>query len=417
MRAPIFPVFSLKTYKNFVIYAGGGGNKDFGKQNGIGILDETTCTDIAYYSTEDLILEVVVSGETVIEYDEDDLDWTSHSALASLYNKNSSMNLEQNSIYEKAHTTGELSSTNIDSSEEHTTSDEIVHIENSSVLNLKDEQKNIYLACRGTSFFYLLEFDNINFKLIKQVELQISTIIFNRDLFFILEQVLYTIYDVINNSEKLLNLQKVPKQKTNRPSVLNDSSQEEYVYTLGLKNTNIVVKREEGSLDVPDNWTHVFIYKTKIHKVVKEGSNFSFVYNRKKYTYDTEIGDIKCNKDGILVLFLKKVDSLLIFIDENSQTIPIKKITCINIDDEYITVGTGDGVGILYKDCIEIFRKRLCKLPITGVSYRNGYMYYSSFDGLINRQLVSTFKNGRIIFASILFLIIAILIGFFIPRK
>ncbi|EQB61256.1 hypothetical protein NAPIS_ORF01170 [Vairimorpha apis BRL 01] len=87
MRAPIFPVFSLKTYKNYIIYAGGGGNKDFGKQNGIGILDETTCIDIAYYETQDLILEVTISGETIIEYDENDIDWTTHSEIESLYNK------------------------------------------------------------------------------------------------------------------------------------------------------------------------------------------------------------------------------------------------------------------------------------------------------------------------------------------
>lgn len=358
MRAPIFPVFSLKTYKNYIIYAGGGGNKDFGKQNGIGILDETTCIDIAYYETQDLILEVTISGETIIEYDENDIDWTTHSEIESLYNKDFSLNSDQNLVFEKAHTTGDLSGNNVECSKENIFSDKSVHIENSSILNLKNEpETNFYLACRGTSFFYLLEFNNKNFKLIKQVELQISTQIFNRDLFFIINQTLYTIYDVINNSEKLLNLQKVPKQKTTRPSVLNDSSQEEYVYTLGIKNSNIVVKRECGTLDVPENWSHVFIYKTKIHKVVKEGSNYSFVYNRKKYTYDTEIGDIKCNKDGILVLFLKKVDSSLIFVDEKAQIIPIKKITCINIDDEYITVGTGDGMGILYKCCKEVYRK------------------------------------------------------------
>lgn len=361
MKAPVFPIFSLKTFNNYVFVGGGGGNEMFGKKNGVIALDETTYHDIAYLETEDIILGICISNSDIL-LEEDELDWKEH----------------ENS--------------------------------KSEIIN-KDYAT--FLSCRGTNFLHIIKFVDNKFTLIKRIEKDVSCQIFNKHLIFISDKKIYTAYDIIKNPGRLENIRK-SNNKSPGQTVLNDTSQEEYIYTLKKSNNKILISREEGRTDIPDTWENFFICKKKIYKITKEKKGYCFVFDGKKYVYEKEIGDILCTKEDRLVFYLKGNDSSLKIISKSEVTHNINKITCLNIDDDqFISVGTGDGYGNLFKGETLYCRKKLCDFPITGISYKNGYFYYSSFNGLVNRKKAISLTKTALASLGILILLLAIGYGMY----
>jgi hypothetical protein len=360
MKAPVFPVFSLKTYNNLVFIGGGGGNEHFGKKNGVVVLDETTYKDIAYLDTEDIILGICISiSEISIEEDEED----------------------ENKI--------------------ETPKDTLINSNDFCV----------YLSCRGTNNLYIVKYENDKLFLIKKIEKTVSSQIFNRHLIFISDKKIYTVYDVLKKPNRLTTKS---KKNSSGQTVLNDTTQEEYIYTLRKSGPRILISREEGKTDIPDTWENFFISKKRIHKVTKEEKGHCFVYNGKKYYYEKEIGDIACTKEDKLVFYLKGNDSSLKIIDKTETTHEIKKITCMNIDDgEFISVGTGDGYGNLFKGDTLYCRKKLCDFPVIGISYKNGFFYFSSFNGLVNRKKAFNLTKTAMSILGILILLIAVGYGIY----
>lgn len=367
MKAPVFPVFSLKTYYNYVIAAGGGGSKDFGKKNGILILDETTYKDIAFYETEDIIVGLSISrGEMCLEIDDLRRD-----------EEDSSISTSTKSL--------------------------------SGVLN----DFPLFFAGRGTNFIYVCKFDGTSLTPINKIEKSANVLLFKRHLLFISNKKLFAIYDAIHKIREVKKTKKYNKQSSAN-TLVEDEIQEEYIYALKKVGNKILVEREEGKTDIPNTWDDFFIVGNRIHKVAIENQEYSFVFNGKKYSYQQEIGDIACLGDETLVFYLKGVDSQLIFLGKTQAFFKIPKITCMTIDsDEFVSIGTADGKGYLFKNFKLFCEKKLCDLSITGISYEKGYFYYSSFNGLVNRKKVFSLLKMLLIIFFILMMFIAIVIQMF----
>ncbi|WUR03003.1 WD40 repeat domain-containing protein [Vairimorpha necatrix] len=358
MKAPVFPIFTLKTYENFVIVAGGGGEEKDGKNNGIIILNDTTSKDIAFYGTEDMILDLFISkGYISLELDNNDKT------------KDNSFSKVDNSF------------------------------------SKVDKVFPVHFAARGTNFIYLCKFDKKSINLLFKIEKPADRLIFKRHLIFIENKKIYTIFDALKNT-KISSKKNIKLKNT-----LRDETQEEYVYALKKSANKILIEREEGLTDVPDTWENFFIVDNRIHKVCIEDSKSCFVFNGKKYFYDLEIGDISCLKDETLVFYLKGENSQLIFIKENEVSYKIPRITCMNVDQEdFVTIGTAQGKGFLFKNMQLFCTRKLCDLPLTGISYEKGYFYYSSFSGLVNRKKAFSLFKMMIFISFIIILLIGILI-------
>ncbi|KAF9764600.1 hypothetical protein NGRA_0429 [Nosema granulosis] len=355
MKAPIFPVFALKTVHNKVVIGGGGGNEHFGKKNGVILLDESTYEDLDYLETEDIVLgiNVYTPGENELDLKEDDLDWDEHTN-----NINNDDDANTKNITKENDENGDLSSLSSNSSDP------------------SNDNSDVYLSCRGTNNFYLLKLSGSKFNLIKKISKVVSCQFFINSLFLIINKELFCVLNVLKSPQKLDNLTK----KKNLSDV--ETSKEEYIYSLFTKNDEILVEKNS-----PENWENFFIDGSKIHKVVKEGDLNTFVYKNKKYQYEKEIGDIFCHS-GILIYYLRGADSQLYFIEDNEIHYKIPKITCMNVEGDFTSVGTGDGYGYLFKGYMKIGSRKLCEYAITGISYNGGYFYYSSYNGLVDRKLV-----------------------------
>lgn len=392
MKAPIFPVFALKTLKNQVIIGGGGGNEHFGKKNGVILLDETTYKDLDYLETEDIILGISIyePGVNELNLKEDDLDWDEHDeGLDKSFHFN-----------EDSKSSVEVSSTSSES--------EIIE-ESRKEIEIKENE--VFLSCRGTNNFYLLKLVDSKFSLIKKVNKEISVQYFINSLFLIINKELFCILDVLKNLQKLDNLTK-KKQKT---PLASDSSHEEYIYTLFKKDDKILVEREEGRTDIPEKWENFFFNGNKIHKVVLEENNYTFVFNSNKFKYEKEIGDIYCQND-LLVFYLKGADSQLHFIENNETIYEIPKITCMNVEGEFVSVGTGDGYGYLFNGYMKVGSRKLCDYAITGISYNSGYFYYSSYNGLVDRKMALRPVRTLILTLGIIFILIALICGYLMKK-
>jgi len=258
--------------------------------------------------------------------------------------------------------------------------------------------------------------ENSKFILIKKIEKKITSQIFVKDLYVINDRTLFGFHDVMKTPGSLDDLMKPGRRRKKvSGSLLSDESHEEYSYRLFKKGGRIIFKREEGRSDILNNWEKFFIVTGMVHKVIIEDGKFTFVYNSKKYSYDKEIGGIMY-KDGMLVYYLRGENSILYFQSEYEKIYNIPKITAMNWDNEYITIGTGDGYAYLFNGFVLEGRKNICDVPITGIGFMNGYIYFSSLNGLVDRRNISSKYSILYLFITLIVLILAVVIGIFIRK-
>lgn len=379
MKAPVFPIFALRTRNGLVIAGGGGGDKKFGKMNGVVVLDATTTKDLAYYETSDIILDICVwdPAEDVEEPREDDMSWDEY--------------------------------------------DEEIRVDSAKDSSEQPEEsteatQTLYLTCCGEQFFYVLRLCSLEFVLVKRIEKRISSQMFAKDLYVVHEKALLGIHDVVRNPDALDDLLKPERRRKKiNNAVLGDESHEEYVYRLFRKNRRIVFKREDGRSDIVSNWEGVFMTPGMVHKIVVEDGRFSFVFNSKRYSYDREIGQVLC-VDGVLVYYLKGKDSALYFQGDSEKIHHIPQITALGWNGEHVTVGTGDGHAYLFHGHVLMRRKRVCGVPITGIGYMDGHVYFTSINGLINRSDMSRRRLLPYLLLALAVLLMSFLVGRLIAR-
>nr|AGE96318.1 hypothetical protein ECU09_1720 [Encephalitozoon cuniculi] len=386
-----FPVFTLQAKAGFVIVGGGGGEKEFGKTNGIKVLDALCSKELAHYSTDDIIVDIGVfsSEDEFPQVGEDDMSWD------------------------------EYDEENPDSLHGGSTSADGPHHKDSSsndknakdVAETKDRHPTLYLAASGERSFYLLRLCDNDLALIKKVDKKVSSQLFVKDLYAVSDKKLYGFHDVVSSPNSLDDLLKPERRrKKANGSLLSDESYEEYTYRPFRKDRRIVFKREEGRSDIVGNWERFFVTTGLVHKVVHEGERYNFVYNSKKYSYEKEIGGIVYT-NGMLVYYLKGKDSVLYFQGEHERVYNIPKITAMSCEGRYTVVGTASGHAYLFDKCALSGKRKVYDVPITAVGFMNGQVYFSSLDGFVGVQRVSRGYIAPCLVLSIIIFILAVLIS------
>jgi hypothetical protein len=439
MKAPAFPIFSLKARNGLVIAAGGGGSRELGRSNGVVVVDESTYKDLEFYETDDIIVDIEVydPSEPVEEIGEDDMPWDDYcdggrplsrsSGLKEIEpgdvesNRFSKEVMSDNAIEERSggeHVSNVMTDSGFGLDNEGGEEDKRIDDEKSEGNEENEADADLYIGCRGEKHYYLLAMRNLEIELIKKVEKVVSHQQFARDLYLICGKTLYGFYDVAGCPgvlDDLLN--SVSRKRRKSPgSLLSDESYEEYSYRLSRKERRIVCRREEGSSDILNNWERFFIAGRKIHKVVIEDGKYTFVHNSKKFSYEKEIGAIMY-RGGFLIYYLRGRDSMLYFQNETERTYSIPRITAMGWGEEYTSIGTADGHVYLFRGSALKARLKACDVPISGVVCMGRKVYFSSINGLIDTRPIPGMGGVLRVLAAIIVLVIAIVFGAMRLRK
>jgi hypothetical protein len=505
MGFPVFPIFGVKVKKKKVIACGGGGDKAYGKKNGIVVLDETTYKDLAFYETDDLFenVEVFDPDEDTESFEEEEVDCLGDGDAAKFYDSEENdlkYTIEGEDSESNGHDVGgkekydrpedeaecrrndKTTFNNDDVGEKRTNKDvdvpdekkaeivaesetttgssesievieesdrEIIRIKGEGVVKIvkeesfaetcSDEEKHfckkssgrtdsakegnvstmgkLFIACCGLENFYLLKLEDNKFSEMKRIKRKVDFIIYKNYLIFLSQNGIYGYYDVEENPD-LLNDALCPPVRYKRPKdsclIRGDVDHEEYFYTMHKRRGNILFRREEGTRAIQSNWQSFFIAFKRIHKVIIEDGKYCFVFRGKRYMYENEICFINYNRKRELLVFVERGrDTTLhsINIDNNELIFQISKITCVGYDGTTVSVGTGDGIVHVLTERDHCMIKA-SDFPITGVGYCDGYAYFTSFNGLIDRKKI-TKKRMHLRYAILLFILIGIFVAFF----
>ncbi|KAG0441375.1 hypothetical protein DMUE_1093 [Dictyocoela muelleri] len=421
-----FPIFSIKTINSKIIAAGGGGDIQFGKKNGV-ILMNKNLKMIDFLQTDDFITQIEIKNHYCRELNElnkklDDENFENEN-LKNLKNENlKNFKNEENEE-------------NKNFKNEENKNEEIKLKEPYHTLPLTtkiNDIKDPLFAMIGTDNLYLVTLKNDKLNLIFRKKIVIENIFLGDYLIFISKNRFYGFTD--------LNINEQSKNQSDDHSADQYKSKNEFKfsYTLAKSNNKIVLSENKNSSE--EGWINFFIRGNRIFKVYKtkdfdqareeEGPEM-FIYKGKK-VYG-EFGKIVFNKKLIYfdkfnstlhvdedVFFVPKISSIAVkdnraAFNKNSEVKNdeikkdevkkngVNKDSLKNEDfnkkihDEYlyqksdekieieIVCGTGDGrILVLEKN----FERKVSELPITSVDYDGEYVYFSSFDGTVKRVRV-----------------------------
>ncbi|KAM0672702.1 hypothetical protein CWI42_110160 [Ordospora colligata] len=417
-----FPVFTLKVKGAVLVVGGGGGERGFGKANGITVMSSATLERICNYETEDIILDISLydyeSKDRIIEMD-DDITWNEYddetTGWSSIHNDDESESLsikDKESTFIKEDTMSIRDESSVKCEDRSLSQSNTV---NSSEIDKDlvnaDKTASLYFACSGEKFFYMLRFDGEKILLIKKVGIRVSSSVFSNDLYVISNKKLYGFHNVIDNPS-IINSILDPEKPKKAESTIGDDLEKKYVCKPYKNGNKIAFKQDNGKFCITNNLEGMFITPEAIHKVVFEEDKHTFVFNSRKYMYDKEIGKI-AYRDGEIAYYLKGRESVLYFQGSHERSYKIPKITAFSSDRGYITVGTGDGCVYLFEGPVFYGMRRVCGIPITGVGFNNGCVYFSSLDGFVGKKIISK-KWNRYLILSILIVLIPVLISIFI---
>lgn len=186
--------------------------------------------------------------------------------------------------------------------------------------------------------------------------------------------------------------------------------QEDYTYTLSRTGNSCSLVSPSGS--VPMTWHSLFFVDNKIHKVVHSKGRYSFVFYEKRYVFDEEISSIAyMQSTETLVFFIRDESTVYMINKRNVNKIYVPKITCMSVEPEGVFVGNGDGrIFAVNKGLKEITKYRL---PITSVAKKGKHVYFSSFDGCIDRRPIRDRRWFWIVAFIIILIVVALKMAFY----
>ncbi|KAM0688051.1 hypothetical protein COBT_000692 [Conglomerata obtusa] len=278
-----------------------------------------------------------------------------------------------------------------------------------SVSNNKNNDihaKSFFIGACGLSNFYILELKNNKINLVKKINYRIDYLYFKQIMIFIHDK---CIYGFKNHND--IEIYEKPKIQTFYQSSTLNEKHEEYFYTIKENKNKITFHREDDSIDVPEDWLSFFIIGDKIYKVLKKDEMYCFVFHNKLYKYKDEICDIHyIKKYDELVFFTRGENMKVIFIRrEFEKEIEIPMITALNVDEDRVSAANGDGKVFVFNERRDYCIKNVYNLPITSCGLGREFVYFSSFNGLIDRKRIG---NGKFIYYFIALIIL--IISFFI---
>lgn len=403
-----FPVFALKTTKNYVFVAGGGGNRDYGKENGIVAFKKSDLNeeDKEYediYKTNDIIVHLQVY--TPIENEQ-------NYALQKLVIK------ERPAIAEKLDSESEDTNKGISSEESLNEavkgSEKLNDMKNDKPINsdkpAEDKENNasvIYLAAIGNNNFYFLQF-NGKFKLICQINAKIQQVYLNEHLIVLKNSAIAGFYNVIN--QKNINFNFKPKK-------FNENLTEEYIYKLFKKDNSIITLNDNCTQDILEDWFKFFVIGDSIHKIVQEDDKNVFVFHNKKYEIPGRISNIINTDHSIIFYTNKESSSCLYFLNNIKKMYDLPKITAIAQFKNNTCVSTSQGDIIVYIDGVYSQKYNVASSPITGLDLDDSKIYFSILTGEIHTKKYSKPSGMKGTIIGVIVLIIAIILGLLLKNK
>ncbi|ELQ73791.1 hypothetical protein THOM_3293 [Trachipleistophora hominis] len=221
----IFPLYTLTLTHNVVIAAGGGGDPLFGKKNGIVIMDSTTAKELIFFKTEDIIrsVRVYMSTQLVLPENDDELSAADYRAQEVRMERLSTCVVK--GVCDAADNLAQLPSC------------------------------TLYLTLVGMESFSHVKICGGEMHVLERYRMRV-------------DQHAYTNFNIFLAQGKIFAYMPCVPWQVDRRRI--KSQQEEYFYGLARKNDTVVVVREDGHIDVNDDWEGFFYKNRRIHKVVKE---------------------------------------------------------------------------------------------------------------------------------------------------
>ncbi|KAM0680408.1 hypothetical protein GINT2_001468 [Glugoides intestinalis] len=423
-----FPIFSMKATKSFLFVAGGGGNKDYGKKNGVFAIRKDTVSKDSdkfadVYETTDIILKLQVYTLNEKELEEKKekialkgmpiIQENSRSADSSLNNsfvfENENKSEEDETSYNKE--TNEKSVEGKSSTlikKEYKVKEgekEAALLKKEAKLKLK--KNPIFIAAIGDERFYFLRFDG-KFSLIAVLNKKIKQAYLNEHLFLLRNEVVTGFYNVCENPTPKLNL-KTGKILENHIKDL----AEEHVYRLYKKDEKVVILNDSCTEDIPATWHKFFVSGDQIYKIIYENGKNVFVFQNEKYKFEGQISDIMVQNQKITFYCNKETESNLYFIANSSKMYNIPKITAITEFENKTCVATCKGDVIIYINGNFSKKYELSSLPITGVDIDATHVYFSNLAGDIGVKKYIESTNYLLRALWIIMLLISIIIAVF----
>lgn len=448
MKSTSIPLFDLASTSDYIVVVGGGGNTDYGKENGIIIFRKTemnTESTNIFFKTNDLIkgLAVYEEGTEYEDYEVDDLSLDQEDSSENLdsvpeidsspedntEHTNSSENNDEfkykqiDSEEKLSHDTED--SNNIEQSEtqcsyphkknhsnqsddnfsEQEISNTCTLTDHSTALSHKTEQifektnkkehsennlikkTNKILSEEKSKSFYIAAAGETYFYLLKfDGNLKLLKKMKHLIKKFILTRHLFLLYrNSVYGFYDVPDNFNILKLKAKIIDDNSEKTEEEYFYNLYKKNKRIVYKGEDGYNEISRNWDNFFIYEKKIHKVLIESNKNCFVFKNKKYSFEGRLSDILKVKNMIVFYVIQQDNALLYFINDYEKVYKLPKLTCITGHDNYIAVSTSLGDIIIYKGNEFFSRDHVADMPITGLSIDGKYIYFSILTGLVGK--------------------------------
>lgn len=378
MFASELTIFDLVETTTHLVAAGGGGDPEYGKANGIIVIlkpSKEDCKDDelsgSFFGTDDIIRHIATyeEGTDCLEFqtDEDIEEASTSSSAAPCESEDYAATL--------------AGSTESGSG--------------------RNKPVRFFIAAAGLSFFYLLEF-NGEFRLLRKLSGEIGPFYFTRHLIFLKSGNFNGFYDVIGQPENIHIKETQPSADIN----------EEFFYSGFRKGNEIICRCESGTSNIPNNWSNFFVRDRFVHKVLHNSGESSFVFNNIKYSYEGEIPRIEYNNGMVIFYVLQENGSLLVFLKDKEVVYKLPRITCMRVKGKDTAIATVTGDVILYRDDVFISKTFISPIPISGICLDKSLLYYSTITGHIGLRTIRAKNRTLWLLAALLIVVIAVWIKF-----
>lgn len=402
------PLFDLKSTNDYLFIAGGGGSKEYGKENGVMAIQKTSLVRSAqkvkcFYKTTDFIVFLQVYTERLTEA----------STLLPV------IPIEEAPSIADGYASSESEFT-IPYGKDFSSSEEvIIQPEKSGEVSppVKTEKKfperkpsnAIFVLALGDENLYILKFTN-SFTLHCKLERSAQFAFLNRHLFVLKNEKIQAFYDTIKNPSSVhFKIRKI-EENVSDPT-------EEYVYKLYKGRSEIIPLNEHFTRDIPKDWNGFFIFGNKIHKILKRGQMNVFAFKNQKYEVPGKISRVVVQKETLIFYSNTEKEGSLYFIGQEDKVYKLPRITALDTWNNTAIVATLNGNAILYRDGLYLQRTGSFKEPVTGITLDNYKIYYTLLSGEIGwMRRVSTFE--RVFkYTSLAIVVIAAIVYFVMKMK
>lgn len=394
-----FPVFDLKSSNEYLFIAGGGGSKEYGKENGIMVIRKSsfmkdTNKPDYFYKTSDLIIYLQIFSERKEEINNlfSEIELDNAPQMADGFE---STEIETHIPFET-----EVSSSEEVINEKIKNKDEPNQSKLEKKIPDRKPSNSIFILAIGDYNFYILKLST-TLSLHCKIEKRIKFAFLNKHLFLLKTDKIKGFYDIVNNPSSI-------RFKTEKIGMNTTEPTEEYVYKLYKRKREVIALNENCTRDIPRDWESFFVVGNKIHKILKQQDVNIFVFRNQKYKIAGKISRVTVHKEGIIFYSNTAKEGNLYFIGNEEKVYKLPRITAISIWNDYTAVATVEGNLVIYLDGFYFQKSRVSNLPITGITIDKSRIYYSQLDGEV--KCIRNISNlERILkYTSIIVILIAI---------